>query len=67
MGYEHERLAHAPLLVEDVHALLGEGGVSYREQQFRALMMEPAGYLSIPDEDQAGLAARIAAAMDVTT
>jgi diadenosine tetraphosphate (Ap4A) HIT family hydrolase len=36
-------------------------GVAYEDQQFRALMMESQGYLDIPDEDQAALAAAIAA------
>lgn len=35
-------------------------GVAYEEQQFRALMMEPNGYLDVPDEDQAALARAIA-------
>ena len=37
-------------------------GVPYAEQQLRALMHEH-GYLSIPDEEQAALAAKIATAM----
>ena len=36
-------------------------GVAYEDQQFRALMTESQGYLDIPDEDQAALAAAIAA------
>jgi diadenosine tetraphosphate (Ap4A) HIT family hydrolase len=38
-------------------------GVAYSEQQFNALRADVKGYLSIPDADQAQLAARISAAI----
>ena len=38
-------------------------GVPYEAQQFHALMVGPDGYLAIPDDEQAGLTRRIAAAL----
>lgn len=42
-------------------------GVPYDEQQYHALMVETKGYLAIPDEVQADLAARIGAAVAADT
>ncbi len=39
------------------------GGSHYEEQRYRALMMDEKGHLDISEEEQAQLAARIAAAV----